>query len=124
MITHGYEDHIGGIPFILPKLNCPIFAAPLPAGFIRAKLEEIGKAESFRINVINVESGPFNIGSFRIHPFRINHSVPDALGYCLETSAGKIFHVADFKFDFTPVDGKPFEIAKVAKLAEGPVLAL
>ena len=124
LITHGHEDHIGALPYILPKLGCPVFAAPLPAGFIRSKLEDQNINHSFKINVIDVDKGPFNIGSFRVNPFRINHSVPDALGYCLETPAGKIFHVADFKFDFTPVDGKPFEIAKVAKLAEGPVLAL
>jgi len=124
LITHGHEDHIGALPYILPKLNVPVFAAPLPAGFIRAKMEEQGGPLSFKINIINVEKGPFSIGSFKVNPFRINHSVPDAMGYCIETPQGKIFHVADFKFDFTPVDGKPFEIAKVVELASSGVLVL
>lgn len=124
LITHGHEDHIGALPFILPKLNCPVFAAPLPAGFIRARLEDQPNPNTFKINVISVDKGPFDIGPFRVHPFRINHSVPDALGYCIETGQGKVFHVADFKFDFTPVDAKAFEIAKVVELAAGGVLAL
>mgnify|MGYP001586579520 CR=1 FL=1 len=124
LITHGHEDHIGALPYILPKLNVPVFAAPLPAGFIRAKMEEQDGSSSFKINIINVDKGPFDIGSFRVNPFRINHSVPDAMGYCIETPQGKIFHVADFKFDFTPVDGKPFEIAKVVELASSGVLLL
>jgi ribonuclease J len=124
LITHGHEDHIGALPYILPKLNVPVFAAPLPAGFIRAKMEEQDGSLSFKINIIDVEKGPFSIGSFKVNPFRINHSVPDAMGYCIETPQGKIFHVADFKFDFTPVDGKPFEIAKVVELASSGVLVL
>lgn len=124
LISHGHEDHIGALPYILPKLNCPVFAAPLPAGFIRAKLAEDEKLRSFKINVIDLEREFFFIGQFKIFPFRVNHSVPDALGYCLETDQGRVFHVADFKFDFTPVGAKPFEIAKVVSLASPPPLLL
>lgn len=124
LITHGHMDHFGALPFILPQIgNPPVYATRLVKGFIEARMAEfdIGSTE---IRLIDPSRGPFRLGSFGIDSFRVNHSVPDSVGFCLTTPVGKIFHVADFKFDLTPVDGRVFEIAKAAQLAHSGVLAL
>lgn len=124
LITHGHEDHFGALPYLLPKLgNPPIYATRLVKGFIQSKSKEFGLSPA-KFNVIDPEKDFFNIGGFKIYPFRVNHSVPDSVGFCLETAVGKIFHVSDFKFDLTPVDGKVFQISKAARLAHPEVLAL
>lgn len=124
IITHGHLDHFGALPFILPKIgNPPVFATRLVKGFIQARLAEFA-VSSPNLHLINPDNGSFNLGSFEISPFRVNHSVPDSVGLCLNTPVGKIFHVSDFKFDFTPVDGKIFQIGKAARLAYPEVLAL
>lgn len=125
LISHGHMDHYGALPFVLPELDFPpVWAAPLVKGFIEAELAEFNFPK-VRIEKINPDAGSFRIGSdFEIFPFRVNHSVPDALGFCLQTPAGKIFHVSDFKFDFTPVDGRVFQIQRAANLAQSGVLAL
>jgi len=124
IITHGHEDHFGALPYLLPKLgNPPIFATRLVKGFIQAKLKEF-KVVLPKFHLIDPERDAFVVGQFKIHSFRVNHSVPDSVGLCLETSAGKIFHVSDFKFDLTPVIDKVFQIRKAAKLAYPQVLAL
>lgn len=117
LVTHGHEDHFGALPYILPKVPVPVYATPLVAGFIKAKLEDYNLAGRFDIRTINPDSDVLNIGSFKITPYRVNHSVPDSVGYCLETPEGSIFHTPDFKFDWTPVFGKPFDVAKVVELA-------
>lgn len=124
LITHGHEDHFGALPYILPKLPVPVYATTLVAGFIKAKLEDFGLTGKFTINQVDPEAGSFVIGSFKITPFRVNHSVPDSIGYCLETPEGKAFHVPDFKFDWTPVDGKQFDLVKVVELAKDGALFL
>ncbi|MCL5003822.1 MAG: ribonuclease J [Patescibacteria group bacterium] len=124
LVTHGHEDHFGALPYILPRLPVPVYATPLVAGFIKAKLEDYQLAGKFTVNTIDPEKGSFQIGGFKITPFRINHSVPDSIGYCLETPAGKAFHVPDFKFDWTPVDGRQFDITKVVSLAQENALLL
>lgn len=124
VITHGHEDHFGALPYHLPQLgNPPVFATKLVRGFIQAKLEEFGVVFS-KFHLIEPDKDSFVVGQFRLHPFRVNHSVPDSVGLCLETPVGKIFHVSDFKFDMTPVDGKVFQIGKAARLAYPKVLAL
>lgn len=124
LISHGHMDHFGALPFILPQIgNPPIFATELVKGFVQSRLAEF-EIKSPVIHRLNPETDSFRIGPFEIRPFRVNHSVPDAMGFCFNTPAGKIFHVSDFKFDFTPVDGKVFEIAKAARLADGETLAL
>lgn len=125
LVSHGHMDHYGALPFVLPELGFPpVWAAPLVKGFIESDLAEFNFPKA-KIEKIKPESGSFRIGSdFEIFPFRVNHSVPDTLGFCLQTPVGKIFHVSDFKFDFTPVDGKVFQIQRAANLAESGVLAL
>jgi ribonuclease J len=125
VISHGHMDHYGALPFVLPELDFPpIWASPLVRGFIEAELAEFN-FPSFKLEKILPDGGSFRVGSdFEIFPFRVNHSVPDSLGFCLQTPAGKIFHVSDFKFDFTPVDGHVFQIQKAAILAQSGVLGL
>jgi len=125
LITHGHEDHFGAIPYVLPKLGrVPIYAAPLVKGFIKAGLKDRVNIENADLREIDLSQPSFNIGSFEIFPFRVNHSIPDALGFIIQTPVGRIAHVSDFKFDWTPVDKKPFEVSKLARLVEPGVLAL
>jgi ribonuclease J len=124
IITHGHFDHFGALPFVLPKIGYPpVFAINLVKGFIEARMKDFGMT-SAKIHPINPEGKALSLASFKISFFRVNHSVPDSLGLCLETSAGRIFHVSDFKFDLTPVDGKVFQIGRAARLAYPQVLAL
>lgn len=131
LVSHGHEDHLGALPFLFDEINkldqakgikIPIYATPLVAGFIEDKFEDYGKKE--KVNVFSPEKDVLKIGSFTVNPFRVSHSVPDGVGLCIETPLGKVFHVPDYKFDWTPVDQKPFDIGKAAVLAQGEVLAL
>lgn len=123
VITHGHEDHIGAIPFLLREVHVPVYASPLTAGFIKDKLLDSGIRDA-KINVFNLEKDSLTIGVFKITPFRVSHSIPDAAGLCIDTPEGKVFHVPDYKFDWTPVGGKPFDVGKAALLASDGVLAL
>jgi ribonuclease J len=120
LITHGHEDHIGGLPYIWPKFPVPIYTAPLTAGFIKAKFEEHGidNAE-FRI----IQSGDkIQIGAFTVEPVQMTHSIPDMLGLAITTPAGLIFHATDWKVDLTPAFGKPTDFDKLSELANRGVL--
>lgn len=123
LITHGHEDHIGALPFLLSEIKAPVFATKLVAGFIEEKLSDFG-LKRIKVNVFDPEKDDILLGIFKITPFRISHSVPDGVGFVIDTPEGKIFHVADYKFDWTPVDGRPFDISKVAILASGGALAV
>jgi len=123
IITHGHEDHIGAIPFLLEKLDTTIYASKLTAGFIKDKLKDY-KIRGAKIHVFNPERDTLSIGVFKVTPFRISHSVPDAVALAIDTPEGMMFHVSDYKFDWTPVDGKPFDISKASILASGGVLGL
>jgi len=123
LITHGHEDHLGALPFLLKEVKTPIYATKLVAGFIKEKLED-SKMASADIHVFDPEKDVLSLGVFKITPFRVAHSVPDGVGFCIDTPEGKMFHVPDYKFDWTPVDGRPFDAAKVAILASSGVLSL
>lgn len=123
LVTHGHEDHLGALPFLLREVNAPIYATKLVAGFIEDKFIDY-KQTGQRINVFNPESDVLTFGSFKVTPFRISHSVPDSVGFAIDTPQGKMLHVPDYKFDWTPVDNKPFDIAKLAVLSKGGVLAV
>lgn len=123
VVTHGHEDHIGAIPFLLKELKVPVYGSPLTIGFIKDKLLDSGIKDA-KLHVFSPEKDSVRLGVFHITPFRVSHSVPDACGLCIDTPEGKIFHVPDYKFDWTPVDGKPFDVAKAALLASNGVLAL
>ncbi|EKD62486.1 MAG: hypothetical protein ACD_52C00151G0005 [uncultured bacterium] len=123
LISHGHEDHLGALPFLFRDVDVPIYATKLVAGFIEDKFADYGLKPP-RITVFNPERDAFAVGVFKINPFRVSHSVPDGVGYAIDTPAGRVFHVPDYKFDWTPVDGRPFDIARAAMLASGGVLAL
>jgi ribonuclease J len=124
VITHGHEDHIGGLPFLMKEIKeVPIYSTKLVSGFIEEKFKD-HKLHLKKVNIFSAEKDVINLGVFSITPFRISHSVPDSVGFAIDTPEGRVFHVADFKFDWTPVDGKPFDITKAAMLASRPVLSL
>ncbi len=123
IVTHGHEDHLGALPFLLNKLSVPIYSTKLVAGFIEDKFKDYGMRTP-KITVFDLITDVLTIGSFKLTPFRISHSVPDAAGFCIDTPSGKVFHVPDYKFDWTPVDGKPFDIKKAALLASDGAVAL
>jgi len=123
IITHGHEDHIGALPYILPQLDVPVYGAKLTKGLISVKLKEHRDAKKATLKTI--QSGvKFTLGNFKIEPFSVCHSIPDALGFVIHTPIGIVVHSGDFKIDYTPVDGKPTELAKLAQLGNEGVLLL
>lgn len=122
LISHGHEDHFGALPFLLRDLDAPVYTGQLTAGFIKEKLFD-HKVKA-RINAIFPDAPTLTLGAFKVDAFRVTHSVPDSMGFCITTPIGKFFHVSDYKFDWAPVDGKPWDLAKAANLAKGGVLAL
>ncbi len=123
LISHGHEDHMGALPFLFKDITAPICATRLVAGFIKDKFEDYGKKAPL-INIFDPERDTLSFGNFKINPFRVSHSVPDGVGFAIDTPEGRIFHIADYKFDWTPVDNRPFDIAKVAGLASEGTLAV
>src|SRR5581483_5991039 len=122
-ITHGHEDHIGALPFLLKDVQAPIYATKLVAAFIADKFEDYGMRVP-KINIIDPDRDVIAAGVFKVSSFRVSHSVPDGVGYCIETTEGKAFHVPDYKFDWTPVDGRPFDVRRAAMLAQSDSLLL
>ena len=124
LITHGHEDHIGALPFLFAdNVDVPIYATKLVAGFIEEKFEDKA-AKKVKVNVFDPDRDILNLGSFRVTAFRVSHSVPDGVGFCIESAEGKHFHIPDYKFDWTPVDKKPFDVNKLAVLAKDRVISL
>src|SRR3990172_3091667 len=123
LISHGHEDHIGALPFLLKDIKVPVYATKLVAGFIDNKLVD-QKVKGVDLRVFDSERDVITLGSFRVTPFRVSHSVPGGVGFAIDTPDGRVLHVADYKFDWTPVDEKPFDIGKAAELANKGVLAV
>ncbi len=122
-ISHGHEDHFGAVPFLLREMQVPIYGTKLVCAFIRDKVLEY-KVEAKNLNEINPEGASVKVGSFTIDSFRVTHSVPDSVGFCITTPVGRFFHVPDYKFDWSPVDGRQFDVAKAARLAQNGVVCL
>jgi ribonuclease J len=116
LISHGHEDHLGALPFLFKEVKAPIYATKLVAGFIQDKFADVGE-DVPQVKVMDPERDTVTLGNFKVTPFRVSHSVPDGVGFCIDTPEGKAFHVPDYKFDWTPVDGKPFDISKASMLA-------
>ncbi len=115
LLTHGHEDHTGGLPYVLPQLpGVPVYAAPLTSGLVRGKLKEHKLIDKVRLEPLEpgVETV---IGPFRVTPFRVNHSIPDGLGFAIRTPLGTVVHTGDFKFDLTPPDGRRADLGLIAE---------
>ena len=123
IITHGHEDHIGSLPYLLRQVNLPIYATRLTIGLIKNKLEEHGLLGSTKF----VEIAPknkFKLGCFTIEPIHVNHSIPDAVAFAIECPAGIVIQTGDFKIDYTPLTGGPTDLTTIAEYGRRGVLAL
>ena len=123
LLTHGHEDHIGALPYVLDQLDVPVYASRLTHGLITVKLRDFGTLSDARLNVVEPHA-PFKIGAFRVEFFRVCHSIPDAMGIAVTTPLGLVIHTGDFKIDHTPVDGKATDFPALAKITAGGVLLL
>ncbi|MBI4080473.1 MAG: ribonuclease J [Candidatus Levybacteria bacterium] len=123
VLTHGHEDHIGALPFLLPQLpNFPIFATPLTAAFANEKLQEFGQQAAVR--TVTFDGEDVRIGNFTVSFIRVTHSVPDTSNIFIRTPLGNFYHGSDFKIDLTPADGKPSDYARIVKAGESGILGL
>ena len=123
-ITHGHEDHIGALPYLLKKFNVPIYTAKLTIGLIKNKLEEHGLASSAVFHEIRPRQ-KVKLGCFTVEPIHVNHSIPDALAFAIECPAGVVIHTGDFKIDYTPLSGDAVtDLSTIAEYGRRGVLAL
>ncbi len=122
-ITHGHEDHIGAIPYVLRELNVPLYATRLTMAIIETKLEEHGMLESVERIVVK-EGETAAAGDFKVEFIHINHSITDAVAFAIHSPAGVIVHTGDFKIDYTPLHGMPADLQRFGELGEKGVLAL
>ena len=123
IITHGHEDHIGGIAYLLKKVNIPIYATKLTIGLIKGKLKEHNLLDSAKLVEIKPHDN-ITLGSFNIELIHVNHSIPDAVGLAIRCPAGILIHTGDFKIDTTPVDGDMIDLTRFAEYGKKGVLAL
>ncbi len=123
IITHGHEDHVGALPYLLSQLDVPLYATKLTVGLVSVKLKERRALTGAKLEVI-VPGEQFALGRFKIEFFPVCHSIPDAVGLIIHTPVGIVIHSGDFKLDYTPVDGKPTDLSRLAQLGGQGVLAL
>ena len=123
VVTHGHEDHIGAIPYLLKNFNVPIYATRLTIGLIEGKLKEHGLISSAKLNVQKA-GDIIKLGKFTVEFIHVNHSIPDASGFAIKCPAGTIIHTGDFKIDTTPIDDKVIDLGRFAELGKEGVLAL
>ena len=117
VLTHAHEDHVGSLPYLMREVKIrEIWATRLTLGLVKSKLDEHGLLRAAELKEIDPEGEPVDLGPFRLEFVRMAHSVPDAVGICIETSAGRVFHTGDWKLDHTPVDGLRTDVGRLATL--------
>ena len=122
VLTHGHEDHIGALPYVLKQLNVPVYGTRLTLGILEGRLKENGVDSS---NLHSVMQGDIiNVGCFSVGFIRVNHSIPDAVGLSIKTPVGMIVHTGDFKLDYTPIDGKMTDFRRFSELGNKGVLLM
>lgn len=123
ILTHGHEDHIGAVPYLLKEVDCPIYTTALTAALIELKLEENDML--YTTQIFTKKAGSvFRLGCFTVEFINVNHSIPDTVALAINTPMGMVVHTADFKFDVTPVAGKRIDIARLGELGRDGVLCL
>lgn len=123
VITHGHEDHIGGLAYLLKKVNVPVYATRLTVGLIEGKLREHGILSSVQLNVVTPRQ-TVKMGCMAVEFIRVNHSIPDAVALAIHTPAGVVVHTGDFKVDYTPIESDIIDLARFGELGNRGVLAL
>ena len=123
VITHGHEDHIGGLAYLLKKINVPVYATRLTIGLIDGKLKEQGLYGKVNLNIVEPKK-TVKMGCMAVEFIKVNHSIPDSVGMAIHTPAGVIVHTGDFKVDYSPIDGKIIDLARFGELGSRGVLAL
>jgi ribonuclease J len=120
-LTHGHEDHIGALPYVLGEFDVPVYGTPLTIGFVRSRLREHELPATLAV----YEHEPIRVGPFAIEPFAVTHSIPDSVGLVIRTPVGTVVHTGDFKLDQTPLDGRLPDLGRLAELgAEGVLLMM
>ncbi len=123
VLTHGHEDHIGALPYVLRQIPVPVYGTRLTLGLAKVKLREEGLADVAPLREVVLRQ-PFRVGAFEVECFRMNHSIPDDVGLAIRTPLGLLVHSGDFKFDHTPIEGKGADLARLAQLGGEGVLLL
>jgi ribonuclease J len=123
VLTHGHLDHIGALPYLLREVDTPVYGTPLTLGLLKKRLAEHHLLDKVDLRVLSMSpKQPF--GPFRVSPFAVAHSIPDAVGFVIETPVGKVVHTGDYKLDETPAGGRTTDLATLRKLTQGGVLAM
>lgn len=123
VLTHGHEDHIGGLPYFLKKFNVPVYGTRLTLGLVEGKLKEHGLLGTVKLNVVTPRQ-TVKLGCMAVEFIRVNHSIPDAVGMAIHTPAGVLIHTGDFKVDYTPIEGGIIDLPRFAELGNKGALAL
>lgn len=123
VISHGHEDHIGGLAYILRDVNAPVYATPLTRGLIEVKLREARLLDKTELHTFQ-DGDSVRVGGFQVEPFAVSHSIPDAVGLAITCGAGTVVYTGDFKFDPTPVDGRMSNYARIQEIGDRGVLAM
>lgn len=123
VLTHGHEDHIGGLPFLLSKVNVPLYGTPLTLGLVENKLREHSLINKAKLNVVNAGTS-IKLGCMEIKFIHVNHSIPDSVAFAIKTPGGTIVHSGDFKIDCTPISGDMIDLSSFARVGDDGVLAL
>ena len=117
VLTHGHEDHVGALPYVLREVDVDeVIATRLTLGLVRSKLEEHGVANAAELREADPEGEPMEIGRFRLEFVRVAHSIPDCVAIVIETPAGRVVHTGDWKLDHTPVDGLRTDVGRLAEI--------